>query len=458
MPRSLLPLLFSFIICDGFAQFYNWGWGPPISVTQNGSTITCTVWDPALNTSRSQSYQGVEEWSSVDGVVATLSNAGVVQGIVYDVDLSSFRDEGFSFVSNTAVSNADGIVAWVTGSGTVGAAIYDPAAHLWREDDLSFSAGTNIINRHGVVSWLTGSGTVGAAVYDAGTQQWKDDTFSFSAGTTMFNQDGVVAWLTGSGTVGAAVYDPANGQWMDDQFSFSAGTSMVLEDGVVAWRTGSGTIGAAAYNWNSDQWVDGNFSFGTQNTGLGILDGTVHWSNDSGAQKQGFTAAGQWQSDVNTVPRCAYHPVEVGGSGPPHIGYLWCLSIGASSYSHDCGDGHSITRRWAWKQYATPGTYQPELTVLSAAASSTCDGTLNFVGTMLPGTEELGFLASWTGTGVRVTSDGPIGVAEILDASGRLVASGRSSDQHLSLQVVLAPGIYLVQVQHRSVQGFLVPN
>ena len=88
MVRHLPSCLFALLAQAGSAQFYNWGWGPPISVTQNGSTITCTVWDPVLDQSRTQSYSSVAEWSSVDGVVATLSSSGVVRGIVYDIDLS----------------------------------------------------------------------------------------------------------------------------------------------------------------------------------------------------------------------------------------------------------------------------------------------------------------------------------------------------------------------------------
>ncbi|MCB9163914.1 MAG: hypothetical protein H6592_05690 [Flavobacteriales bacterium] len=458
MMRHLPSILFALLVQSGSAQFYNWGWGPPISVTQNGSTISCTVWDPLLDQSRTQSYSSVAEWSSVDGVVATLSSSGVVRGIVYDIDLSQFRDDNFSFVSGTSVTNADGIIAWVTGSGTVGAAIYNPATQQWLDDTFSFSSGTSIINRHGVVSWVTGSGTVGAAVFDPGTQQWMDDSFSFSSGTTMYNRDGVVAWVTGSGTVGAAIYDPSNGQWMDDSFSFSSGTTVVLEDGVVAWRTGSGTIGAAAYNWNNDQWVDGSFSFNSENTALSIIDGTVHWTNNSGAQRQGFTGSNQWQSNANTAVRCIYYPEQVGASGAPHIAYLWCLSIGASSYSHACGDGHTITRRWAWKRYANPGTYQPQLTVFSSTANSACDGTLNFSGTGLNEATSAELRISWTGNSIRLVAEEPIGVVRVMDARGSVVVAGRSRDTFMELPADLAPGVYLVHTTDHGTQRLIVAD
>ena len=374
MVRHLPSCLFALLAQAGSAQFYNWGWGPPISVTQNGSTITCTVWDPVLDQSRTQSYSSVAEWSSVDGVVATLSSSGVVRGIVYDIDLSQFRDDNFSFVSGTSVTNADGIIAWVTGSGTVGAAIYNPATH----------------------------------------------------------------------------------QWLDDNFSFSSGTTLVLEDGVVAWRTGSGTIGAAAYNWNNDQWIDGSFS--SENTALSIIDGTVHWTNNSGAQRQGFTGSNQWQSNANTAVRCIYYPEQVGGAGAPHIAYLWCLSIGASSYSHACGDGHTITRRWAWKRYANPGTYQPQLTVFSSTANSTCDGTLNFSGTGLNEVTSAELRISWTGNSIRLVAEEAIGAVRVMDARGSVVVTGRSRNTFMELPADLAPGVYLVHTADHGTKRMVVAD
>lgn len=444
MPRSFLLVLF--VLITGFlnAQFYNWGWGPPISVNQNGSTITCTVWDPELNTTRTNSYTSVAQWIHEDGVVATVSGGGVVRGIVYDIDLGAYVDDSFSFTSSTTITNSAGVIAWVTGSGTVGAAIYNPATHQWVDDQFSFSSGTTIQNRDGVVSWVTGSGTVGAAVYDPGVGQWRDDQFSFSSGTTALNKDGVIAWSTGSGTVGAAVYDPSVGQWMDDQFSFSSNTAIVLEDGVIAWRTGSGTIGAAAYKWGTNAWIDQQFDFSASSTMPTITDGTVQWNNSNGMQRYGFTASSQWQNNTNTSVRCEYFAEEVSGSAP-NIAYLWCLSVGASSYSHACGDGHTITRRWAWKSYANSGAYTPQLTVFSAVSNSTCNGSVDFIGTNVASHEGIDVQVAFQPDRITIASSETIGTIELFDARGSLVASGISNDLRMTIPMDLRDGIYTVR-------------
>ncbi|MBL7938756.1 MAG: hypothetical protein JNL43_05300 [Flavobacteriales bacterium] len=439
-----IPLLLVSVVAP--AQFYNWGWGPEISVNQIGSTITCTVWDPYLNTTRTQSFTSVASWSHDDGVVATVSGGGVVTAIVYDLDLASFRTEQLTSTSGTTVINSDGIVAWKTGSGIVGAAIYDPDAHTWRDEQFSSNSGNQIQNRDGVVSWVSSSGIMGAAVYDPGVSQWQDEQFSSNSGNVVQNRDGIVAWVSTSGILGAAVYDPSVGQWIDEQFSSNTGNAVVIGQGVVAWKSNSGVLGGAAYNWTTNTWDDSQFSSSSSNTMPTITDGTIQWSNSSGAQRYGYTTSGQWQSNVNTAVRCEYHAEQVSSGGAPHIAYLWCLTIGASSYSHSCGDGHTITRRWAWKQYANGGTYTPTLTAFSATTNNTCSGSVSYVNTGLEDpTSGTSFTVSYQDDLIRVTGDAPLGLIEVLDASGRSVVSARTTDRTLELPGAFATGLYLVR-------------
>ncbi len=147
-------------------------------------------------------------------------------------------------------------------------------------------------------------------------------------------------------------------------------------------------MGGAAYNWSANSWDDEQFSSSSSNTVPTITDGTVQWTNSNGPQQYGYTSGNDWQDGANTAVRCEYYAEQVSGTANPYIAYLWCLSIGASSYSHQCGDGHTINRRWAWKNYANAGSYSPELTAFSAISNSTCNGSLSYVNT---GLEEFGY-------------------------------------------------------------------
>jgi PKD repeat protein len=73
---------------------------------------------------------------------------------------------------------------------------------------------------------------------------------------------------------------------------------------------------------------------------------------------------------------CRFYNAVSSGSAPL-ITCFNCLSIGANSYSYNCGDGHTITRRWAWKQYNNAGNYSPQLTVFNSSNNTTCNSTVN---------------------------------------------------------------------------------
>lgn len=452
--RSLsLSLLFYCGVIQ--AQFYNWGWGPPISVTQNGSTITCTVLDPLTDQIRTTSLTSVASWTHDDGVVSTVSPTGTVRAVVYDIDLASYRETQLSTNSGNTCINSDGVVAWVSAAGTVGAAVYDPRLQQWRQDQLSTNSGNQIQNRDGVVTYVSTAGTAGAAVYDPGLGQWRSSQPSTNSGNAVQNRDGIVTWVSGAGTVGAAVYDPSLEQWRSTQLSTNSGNVVVIGQGVVAWKSASGTLGAAAYDWNINDWRSEQLSTAASNTMPNIADGTVHWSNSNGAQRYGFSASGQWQSNTNTTVRCEYH-AEVVGSGTPRIAYLWCLSIGASAYSHSCGDGHTITRRWAWKRYANSGVYQPQLTVFSSVSNSTCEATLNFVGTAIQEVALEQPLITWAGDRIHVAAPSSIGTVEVMDVGGRLLASARTSEPMAVVQAPLCAGVYLVRCGGWPVQRIAV--
>jgi hypothetical protein len=447
MNRVLLLSCLAALTAMAHAQFYNWGWGPPMTVTQSGTTITCSVFDPVLNQTRTQDLFSVATWSYDDGVVATVSPAGTVTAMVYDIFLADFRDQQVGSNPGNTVVNSDGVVAFVSSAGTVGAAIYSPWLHDWRASQLGSNPGNSIQNRDGVVSYVSSAGTVGAAVYDAALDDWRASQLGSNPGNTVQNRDGIVAWVSDAGTIGAAVYDPAQQQWQGSQLSSNPGNILVIGQGVVAWRSDAGTIGGAAYDRYAHQWDEQQFDSNGSNSLPTITDGTVEWTNNNGLQRYGYTGSQNWQSDVNTTTQCVYFPVSVGAGGGFYVAYLHCLSIGASSYSHQCGDGHLITRRWAWKAYANPGSYSPELSAFSSTSNSTCNGNLAFAGV---GVEELSatdalVVSAYHGL-LTVSSDGPLGQVTVYDAQGRAIAGTRTANTQVTIPLAVATGYYRVSV------------
>lgn len=447
MNRVLLLSCLSTFTATIHAQFYNWGWGPPMTVSQNGTTITCSVFDPVLNQTQTQNLNSVATWSYDDGVVATVSSGGTVTAMVYDLFLADFRDEQLSSNPGNAVINSDGVVAWVSSAGSVGGAIYNPFTHDWRDEQFSSNPGNAIQNRDGVISWVSSAGSVGAAVYDPALNDWRDEQFSSNPGNAVQNRDGIVAWVSDAGSVGAAVYDPALQQWQDEQFSSNPGNTVVIGQGVVAWRSSAGTLGGAAYNGYAHQWDDEQFSSSSSNSLPTIADGTVEWMNTNGPQRYGYTGSQQWQNDVNTTVQCTYFPTVVGSAEGLYVAYLHCLSIGASTYSHQCGDGHVITRRWAWKAYANPGTYAPELSVFSSTSNSTCSGSVAFSSI---GFAEIAasapFRIASTSSGLRISGDRYIAEVTVRDAMGRVISVLRGHGSALEIPFAAALGQYFAKV------------
>ncbi|HQV74900.1 MAG: hypothetical protein KBA60_05300 [Flavobacteriales bacterium] len=440
--------LFAFIqiACAAQAQNFPWGWGPEIYVNQIGSTITCTAFDPALDMTRTQSFTAVSNWIHEDGVVATVSLVGTVQGIVYDIELGNFSVGQFNSFTGTSITNRDGVIAWVSASGTLGAAIYDPFQHQWRSGQFSSSSGNQLQNRDGVVSWVSSAGVVGAAVYDPALSTWRSEELSSNTGNTVRNADGVVAWVSSAGSVGAALYDPSMHAWRTGQLSTNAGNATVLGQGVVAWKSTSGSLGAAAYDFETNVWESGQFSTAASNSMPTITGGTVEWTNMNGPQRYGYTSAHQWQNNALTSLQCEYYPINASGSAEPHIAYLWCLSIGASSYSHNCDDGHTITRRWGWKAYADDGVYYPTLSISNASNTSTCNGELALISTQIDAVRTRSNLnAYFVDGGLQVRNDVPLGQVQVFDASGRCVATTMTNANACELPGPFALGIYAIR-------------
>ena len=408
---KFLNLTIFLVLMSGFtsAQNSNWGWGLNINTSLSGTTLTCTVFDAELNTTRTNNIYSVDNYINSDGVVATVTASGTVRGLTYDLNSNSWKEDVLSSNSGNIITNSDGVIAWVSAAGTVGGAIYDPDRGYWKDDVFSSNSGNSIINNDGVVAWVSSAGTVGGAVYDPSAGYWRDDVFSSNSGNSIVNEDGVVAWISSAGTIGGAVYDPSSGYWRDEVFSSSS-----------------------------------------SNSNLYISNGTVYWSSFSGSENYGFDYSSKdWKDGYNTDLHCTFF-IEKYNDTDPHIVYFWCLSIGADSYSYNSGDGHTITRRWGFKQYANAGNYNPVLTIFNSVSNSTCSQSISVNTSKIAEVEPALrlFPNPANGKELFLQSDNIITGAEVTDVTGRMLVNYQFAGErfvHIS-DLNLHRGAYFVKV------------
>jgi len=380
MKKNLLYLAINIAIvanCNG--QYPNWGWGPAITVTLNGSSITCSVYDPVLGQNMTSSQSNATNYINSQGVVAWnySYNAHVV---IYDVNLHSFKSDswGASTTTFSHFTNTDGVVAW-TNEYTANVAVYNPVQQQWDYDYWYGNTSTfsNFTNANGVVAW-SNDYNVSAVMYSS--QQWKYDWWAGSTTTfsNFINAEGVVAW-SNSDQSNAAVYDPFLQQWKRDYWYNSTATysHFINAYGVVAWSNDY-NANAAVYDpvqqqWKRDWWGASTTTFSAFN----VTNGTLNYANSSTNYQKGYNInSHQWQDNYSTNIYCMFYNSTSNGNAPV-ITFFNCLSVGANSYSYNCGDGHTIIRRWAWKQYDNAGSYSPQLTVFNSSNNSTCNATIN---------------------------------------------------------------------------------
>jgi predicted membrane protein len=435
------------------AQYPNWGWGPAITISQNGTTLNCSTFDPFTNSTKTTTVSNVDVYQYNDGVLAYVTPGGTVGGVIYDVNQGSWESTTFSSNSGNTIQNNDGVIAWVSAAGTVGGAVYDPHQRAWESTTFSSNSGNAILNRDGVIAWVSAAGTVGGAVYDPAQQTWESTTFSSNSGNTILNADGVIAWVSAAGTVGGAVYDPAQRLWESTTFSSNSGNAIVNANGVIAFISAAGTVGGAVYDFDQQVWESTTFSSGSSNTNLTILDGTIFWTGSSGTQHQGYRFSSQsWQSNQNTELKCKMFVANATGN-TPLISYFWCLTVGANSYSYNSGAGHTITRRWGFKQYDNPGTFAPELTIFNSNSNTSCNATVTVGGVAVEepvqGQISISPNPLQQGDRLEIKASKPIRNVAVRNMLGVEILSMSGSSSRMSVDLggmQLASGVYFVEV------------
>lgn len=452
--KRTLPLFFLALLnLPLCAQFPNWGWAPAITVSQSGSSLTCTTFDPIQNVSRTTSISNVDNYQYGDGVLAWVTPGGTVGGLVYDFNLGSWRQSTFSSNTGNTIENVDGVIAWVSAAGTVGGAIYDPIQSSWEYTTFSSNTGNTILNRAGVIAWVSAAGTVGGAVYDPAQQSWEYTTFSSNTGNAITNAEGVIGWVSAAGTVGGAVYDPGQQSWEYTSFNSNSGNSILNGDGVIAWISTAGTVGGAVYDHSQGAWEYTTFGNSSSYSNLAISDGTIVWNSSSGFRNYGYNMSSQsWENNYNTDLACKFFISHSSGSAP-FITYFWCLSFGGHSYSYSGGDGHIINRRWAFKQYDNFGSYSPTLSLLNSITNTNCKQTVSVGGV---GVEEAAPLQVTVypnpiqgGQKLNVQAESRIDEIRLLDLLGRELFKAPVRQRAVEIELAelnLAPGTLVLEI------------
>lgn len=360
--RHLTITLVLVLIVAGqvYAQFPNWGWAPPISIDDNGSSITCTVTDPKTGQTKTRTETSVSSYIYKDGVLAWVSGSRTY-AMVYDYNTGNWEYDFWSATDNLSLDH--GIVAVQSATRTY-LAIYDPITQDWEYD--FWTADGTVINNDGIVAFQSSTRTY-AAVYDASLNDWKSDFWT--ADGLLTNNDGIVAFQSDTRTYVAA-YDPVSRNWESD--FWTADGNLVNRNGVVAFQSATRTY-AVAYDpitrdWESDFWIAGG--------SLSITDGTVYF----GSEQKGYRSSStDWRDNENTDLVCRMFVSESSGDSPL-ITYLTYLAVGASSNNYNCGDGHQISSRYAWKQFDNSGSYNINLTVYNNALNNTCSSSVTVTG------------------------------------------------------------------------------
>ena len=370
------------------AQNPNWGWALPITVTQSGSNLTCSVFDPVLNQTKTTNITG-SSYVNSEGVIAVVDNGNKVTWAIYDRNLHTWKDD-YNYISSSStinLSNVNGVVGYVESGNKVSWSTYDPFTKAWVEDYnyISSSSSITLKNQDGVIAYIESGNKVNWSVYDPSSHSWIEDYnyISSSSSITLTNSNGIVAYVESGNKVNWSIYNPSSHSWIEDYNYISSSSSVILknQNGVVAYVESGNKVNWSIFDPSSNSWIEDYDYISGAVSNFTINDGTVNFYYQSTNYKYGFSKnTHSWQSNYNTDLYCKLFIVNA-TTNPNRIIYVWCLTYGANSFSYNCGDGHTITNRWAWKQYNNSGNYTPVLSIFNSNSNSTCNESINFAPT-----------------------------------------------------------------------------
>jgi hypothetical protein len=304
-----------------------WAYYPPLAATASSTarSVTRQVIDPELSQNpisfTSYFFFGDQEVMSLkqqNGVIAWVLRSGsnyYVTCCVYDPVLgtpnpgmftSPFQEDTRGpFTSVDQLQAADGVVAYVAG---IPPSTGDPSGHF----EFRY------------------------ATYDPAKQAWQMRPWSYGQihGMSLATKDSVVVFLfvdyLGYQWLMADIYDPQQGMW-----GFGGAMGVTLPKGIL---------------------------------GLTINNATVSYLTPELSDTWGYTMGHGWGAGKTTPPQ----PYFVARpTSTPRYRYVWFtdMSIGASSWGWNFGDGASSTSRSPHHYYDAGGVYTVQQSVNSGAAS-----------------------------------------------------------------------------------------
>jgi hypothetical protein len=295
----------------------------------------------------------------------------------------------------TASSTVRSVTRWVSDPGLSQTPISFTSYFLFGDKEVM-----SLQQQNGVIAWVLRSGAdyyVTCCVYDPVlgtpnpgmfTSPFQEDTRGpFTSVDQLQAADGVVAYVAGippsTGDPSGhfefryATYDPAKQAWQMRSWSYGQihSTSLATKDGVVVFLfvdyLGYQWIWADIYDPQQGEWGVGG-AIGV-NLPKGILaltinNATVSYLTPELSDTWGYTMSHGWGGGKTTPPQ-PYFVARPNPTSRYQIVWFTDMSIGASSWSWNFGDGASSSSRSPYHGYNTGGAFTVQQTVNSGAAA-----------------------------------------------------------------------------------------
>ncbi|MBI2906268.1 MAG: hypothetical protein HYX92_01290, partial [Chloroflexi bacterium] len=302
---------------------------------------------------------------------------------VYDLTQNKWV-ESSTYVGSSSVdllTNVNGVVKWRSGD-RVYYTVYDPALHRWQDGSTYVGSSTFVswfTNTIGVVVWRAGD-RVYYTTYDPSAQRWQDGSTYVGGSTSvdvLTNKDGVVNWRSAD-RVYYTTFDPSLHRWQDGS-TYVGSTTFVSwltnTSGVVAWRSGD-RVYYSVYAASVQRWQDGSDYIGSSFvSSLTIANATVTWFASAAPTTRGYDPGkGAWYSGP-TKPAAWFAALPVSGN-PPLMVWFTDMSIGATSWAWNFGDGGMSGERSAWHTYAAYNVFTATHSVTGPAGSDSKTATI----------------------------------------------------------------------------------
>jgi hypothetical protein len=373
--KKVVFLIFAIVYSCAFSQNANWGTGLPITASINGSSVNLSVFDPILNQTKTTSLSVGNNpiFQNIDGVVAAYGSYSSMAYATYDLSLQQWKTGSQQLGSNGQVLTKNGAVVGYGSIGSMVYATYDPSIQQWRIGSQQLGSTGQIITEDGVVLGYGSIGSMVYAIYDVSLQQWRTGSQQLGSTGQILTEDGVIQGYGSIGSMVYGTYDISLQQWKTGSMQLGSNGQIATNGGVAAGFGSNGSMAYGVYDFSLQQWRTGSFSLGSNGSFM-LNAGTCNYTGSTGSGIRGYNFNTSSWGNNPTQLNCELHSYV-----SANWVYVRGMSIGATSYTYNCGDGHQIYNRCGWKRYTNTGQYALTLTINNGASNSTCNETINAV-------------------------------------------------------------------------------